>query len=154
MLTWLERKVPPVAVTLILALAMWWFADRLPGVGWPAAILRPLAAACAIAGLTLGWLGVAAFRRARTTVTPIAVESASSLVAVGVYRFTRNPMYAGMALMLTGWAIWLAVPALLLGPAALVLYLSRFQIIPEERALRAKFGSAYDVYQRRVRRWV
>jgi len=63
-------------------------------------------------------------------------------------------MYAGLAALLLAWAAYLAVPWTLLGPLAFVLYITRFQIIPEELVLGEKFGSAYAAYQQQVRRWL
>ena len=84
----------------------------------------------------------------------MALERASTLVTDGVFRFSRNPMYVGFAAALVGWAVCLAAPWTLLGPVAFVLYTNRFQVLPEERMMRAKFGGAYDEYRARVRRWV
>jgi protein-S-isoprenylcysteine O-methyltransferase Ste14 len=81
-------------------------------------------------------------------------ETATSLVTNGVYRYTRNPMYLGMLLVLLAWAIYLSAPAALMGPIAFWLYIQRFQIQPEERALVAMFGSAFTDYMSRVRRWI
>jgi protein-S-isoprenylcysteine O-methyltransferase Ste14 len=75
-------------------------------------------------------------------------------VSGGIYRFTRNPMYLGRLLQLAGWAVFLsnALAALLL--PVYVLYINRFQVQPEERALLERFGSEYAAYQQRVRRWL
>jgi protein-S-isoprenylcysteine O-methyltransferase Ste14 len=62
-------------------------------------------------------------------------------------------MYLGLLLILTGWAIWLSTAVSLLGLPLLVIYLTRFQILPEERALRTKFPGESADYARRVRRW-
>ena len=75
-------------------------------------------------------------------------------MAGGIYRRTRNPMYLGFLVVLLGWGVWLAnVVAFLLLPA-FVFYMNRFQIAPEERALRERFGESFVVYQGRVRRWL
>jgi protein-S-isoprenylcysteine O-methyltransferase Ste14 len=63
-------------------------------------------------------------------------------------------MYIGLTALLVGWAVWLSVPWTMLGPVAFMLYLTRFQIIPEERAMSSKFGRDYDDYRQRVRRWL
>jgi protein-S-isoprenylcysteine O-methyltransferase Ste14 len=102
----------------------------------------------------LAILGVWAFRQAKTTVNPVNPEKASSVVTGGVYSYTRNPMYVGLTALLVGWAIWLSAPWVFLGPVAFMLYLMRFQIIPEERIMSAKFGRDYDDYRNRVRRWL
>jgi protein-S-isoprenylcysteine O-methyltransferase Ste14 len=94
------------------------------------------------------------FRAAGTTIDPVHVDRVSALVTSGVFGRTRNPMYVGFATMLVGWAAFLAVPWLLLGPALFVLFTARFQIVPEERAMRARFGDTYAAYASRVPRWL
>ena len=150
----LELKVPPPVVALILAIAMWLAASA-----WNAlAFALPAGLAIAIAVAALGGVistaGLVSFRRARTTVSPTTPDAASSLVATGIYRVTRNPMYLGFVLVLTGWAIYLTNAVAFAGPLLFVLYIDRFQIVPEERALAAKFGTAFDDYRRRTRRWI
>ena len=78
----------------------------------------------------------------------------TALVAVGVYKLTRNPMYLGMLLMLIGWAIFLSNVVAFAFLPVFVLYINRFQIEPEERVLALKFGSEFAAYQTRVRRWL
>jgi protein-S-isoprenylcysteine O-methyltransferase Ste14 len=81
-------------------------------------------------------------------------DAASSLVADGVYRWTRNPMYLGFLIALAGWAAYLANVASALVLPLFVLYMNRFQIVPEERALAARFGPQFEDYRRSVRRWL
>ena len=81
-------------------------------------------------------------------------EAASALVRSGIYRTTRNPMYVGLLLILVAWAVLLSSVWTLLGPLVFVLYITRFQIIPEESALSALFGADYAAYQSSVRRWL
>lgn len=150
----LELKAPPVAVSLLAGAGMWLMAKAFPALTFPFPYRQAVAAALAVAGAVVAVLGVATFRRARTTVNPIKPQSASSLVTTGIYRFSRNPMYLGILLLLAGWAVYLAnAPALILLPA-FVLYMNRFQITPEERALSALFGSEFAAYKQRVRRWM
>lgn len=63
-------------------------------------------------------------------------------------------MYLGMALQVTAVGFWLAHPLALIGPAAFVAYITRFQILPEERAILARFGEPYARYLETVRRWL
>jgi len=81
-------------------------------------------------------------------------QSASALVVSGIYRFTRNPMYVGFLFVLLGWAVWLSNGLSFLFLPAFVLYMNRFQIQPEERALHARFGQEFVAYTSRVRRWL
>ena len=79
---------------------------------------------------------------------------AEDLVTDGIYAHSRNPMYVGQALLLAAWAVWLAHALAPLGAVAFVLYITRFQILPEERALAARFGDDWRAYRARVRRWL
>ena len=98
--------------------------------------------------------GVVSFRASRTTINPLKPDEASALVTGGIFRFTRNPMYLGMAFVLFAWATHLGNPWLVVGPLVFALYITRFQIIPEERALLANFGELFVAYKARVRRWL
>lgn len=150
----LELKVPPVVVLLLAGGAMWIAASALPSLDFPLPYKKLVAVVLAAAGGAVAVLGVLSFRHARTTVNPMKPDAASSLVTTGIYRFTRNPMYLGMLLLLAGFAMYLAnVAALVLLPV-FVVYMNQFQIKPEERALSAIFGPELTAYQQRVRRWI
>lgn len=150
----LELRVPPLAVLFFAGLLMGLIAVGMPPLAWPASVRLGGAAAASMLGILTALAGVLSFRRARTTVNPLRPEGASALVANGIYRYTRNPMYLGMLLVLIAWAMYLARPWALLVLPAFVVYMNRFQIGPEERALEAIFGAAFDAYRNRVRRWL
>jgi len=150
----LELKIPPPAVAVLVAGAMWAIAGFLPTIETPGLIRRTTAAIVALVGLGFSIAGVSSFRRARTTVNPLKPETTSSLVSSGIYGVTRNPMYLGLLFVLVAWAIFLSSPWALVGPLVFVLYISRFQIAPEERILAGLFGVDYADYQSRVRRWL
>ncbi len=150
----LELKIPPPAVALVTALLMWLVSRATPALGFVFPAYKVFAIGLAVLGVTTAITGVLTFRRARTTVNPLKPESASSLVSWGVYSVTRNPMYLGLLLVLTGWAILLSNLLGFLFLPAFVLYINRFQIAPEERALTALFGQDFAAYQSRVRRWL
>jgi len=81
-------------------------------------------------------------------------STASSLVVTGIYRYTRNPMYLGGLVMLSAYFLLSAKLSACFFLLFFVVYLTRFQIIPEEKVLRERFGAEYDDYMKRVRRWV
>lgn len=151
----LELKIPPPLVGAAVAGAMVAAAVLLP----PVLALSPglrLGVALALAGVGAGFdlAGLLAFRKAKTTVNPLTPQRSSAVVTHGVYGLTRNPMYLGLALILLGLAVYLASPWALLGPVVFVAYITRFQVLPEERALEARFGAGYSAYCKRVRRWL
>jgi len=150
-------RVPPPFLFL-LGLGLAWLLEtrvariRLVGGSASPEALERVGLALLLAGLFLIFWGLATFARARTGILPI--RPASRIVTHGPYRFTRNPMYTGMALSYFGGALavnsgW----ALLLMP--LVLYtLYRLVIRREERYLSSAFPEEYESYRRRVRRWL
>lgn len=150
----LELKIPPPVVALLIAGASWGISLIAPLLELPALIRVAAAGAIALAGGGFILAGIISFRHARTTPNPTKPEMASSLVRSGVYRITRNPMYLGLLFILIGWALFLSSAWALLGPLAFALYINRFQIIPEERALLTLFGADYSAYKSKVRRWL
>lgn len=149
----LEHKIPPPVVALLLGVAMWLVARSTAALPVSLAWRGTIAGILSVFGILVAALGEMAFLRAGTTSNPLKPQAASAMVSSGVYRFTRNPMYAGVACLLLGWASFLAVPWSFLGPILFIAFITRFQIIPEERALKSKFGPDYVEYQRRVGRW-
>lgn len=150
----LEHRVPPPIVFVILAAAMLAVSRLAPGIPFAHDLRLAVADSLAWIALIVAALGITSFRRAGTTIDPIHIDAASALVTTGIYRYTRNPMYLGLSLLLTAWAVYLTVPWTALGPAAFMIFITRFQIIPEERALQRKFGATYKEYRSSVRRWL
>lgn len=150
----LELKIPPPVVMLVTALLMWLAARLLPALALPYASGRSAALVCALLGIGIALSGIVCFRRAKTTASPLRPSAASSLVTGGIYHFTRNPMYLGLLLVLLGWALFLRNGAAFVLLPCFMLYLNRFQIGPEERALASRFGDAFAAYRNRTRRWL
>jgi protein-S-isoprenylcysteine O-methyltransferase Ste14 len=150
----LELKLPPLLLVVILAVSMWLIARASPDLTVPLPARVVVAILLLVCGISVATAGVFAFRKARTTVDPRKPEASSSIVTTGVYRYTRNPMYLGFLLALLAWAAFLSHLVVALLPVLFVIYMNRFQIGPEERALRARFGPTYDSYLQSTRRWV
>lgn len=149
----LELRIPPPLVALLAAVAMWGVTRLAPSSSAPPLRLA-VAIVVALVAVTFSVSGVLAFRKARTTKNPMKPQAASSLVVTGVYRITRNPMYLGLCFLLLAWAAFLWSAWTLPGPLAFVAYISRFQIVPEERVLATLFGDQYSTYKAQVRRWL
>lgn len=149
----LELKAPPLALVVLFGALMWLVsADSVFTLALP--WRSTLALLSCTVELAIALAGVLAFRRAKTTVNPLTPEATTTMVTSGIYRFTRNPMYLGFLVALAGWAMYLSnVLAFALLPF-FVWYMNRFQIVPEERALGAKFSQAFTAYTRSVPRWL
>lgn len=160
MLHSLRLKVPPPIVALLCGLAAWYGAAWQPSWSWASVLgtqgpawwlIVPLLAL----GFGLELFALGNFLRAKTTANPLQPSKAERIVITGPYRYTRNPMYLGLAISLTAWSLYVAnFFALLFAPIAFVLYITEFQIKGEEAALLAKFGPTYADYLERVRRWL
>lgn len=142
--------VPPPLIALAAAVVQHALAPRAP-TGTPA---RGLAGALAVGSAVLTGAAVRRFFAVGTTVDPTDPARASVLVTDGPNSLTRNPMYVGLAGLLTAHALARGGWTTLLPVAGFVAVVDRVQVRPEEQALRAQFGAAYDDYCRRVRRWV
>jgi protein-S-isoprenylcysteine O-methyltransferase Ste14 len=150
----LELKVPPPLVSLLVGMGMWGLAQLPPWWDVPPIIRYVTFPLPLLMGLTFAASGFIAFRRARTTIDPMHPGKTTALVDTGIYGFTRNPMYVGLLFVLLGWAIFLVSPWALIGPLVFLAWINYLQIIPEERILTQLFGESYRQYQARVRRWL
>ena len=151
----LENKIPPPIVGLLFGLIIW----AISSITEPVSIFNQrqglvAAAILLVAGFSFAISGGISFRMAKTTVNPLKPETASSLVTSGVFKYSRNPMYVGLAIILLAWTVYLAVPLGLLAIVGFMAYIQRFQIVPEERAMLKLFGAEFEVYQSMVRRWL
>lgn len=150
----LENKIPPPLVGLFIALAMWGISTITPVILLTSTIKISLVVAFMAIGAFFDLAGVISFRMAKTTVNPLKPNTASSLVTSGIYQVTRNPMYVGFVAFLLAWASFLgSVWGLILIPLY-ILYIQRFQIVPEERALTALFKEEFIQYKAKVRPWL
>ncbi|MGX9415925.1 methyltransferase family protein [Vibrio sp. WJH972] len=150
----LELKIVPVVLVLIAVGFIWaldWllptFRLMFPGQMICAAILF-------VAAGYLGLKGIWDFRQAKTTVHPHIPHEASTVVSNGIYQYSRNPMYLGLVCLLLVEGLVLKNWTMILVVWGFIAYLNRFQILPEERALEAKFGKEYLDYKEKVRRWI
>ncbi|MCD1124544.1 isoprenylcysteine carboxylmethyltransferase family protein [Jinshanibacter sp. LJY008] len=150
----LELRFPPPIVfavsLLLIGLINRWF----PAFRIETTLMLVVSGICFLASGIIGLSSLAMFYREKTTVNPVRVNSATTLVDSGLYAFSRNPMYLALALLLLSICFWLGNLLGLAGVALFIAFITRFQIIPEERALMVLFGQRYQDYQRKVRRWL
>jgi len=150
----LELKIPPLVVVVLVATLMWFGSQAAPVAIFQVPARQTIALVLAAVGVGTAVAGVASFRIARTTVNPLNPAAASALVTSGVYQLTRNPMYLGALILLIGWAAFLGNALAFILVPSYVLYLNRFQIGPEEKALTSLFTSEFTAYCAKVRRWL
>ena len=147
----MKRLIPPILFLIclvVIGLLKW---------AWPLKIvfhspynllgLVPMAL-----GLSSVFLGVRQFGKAKTNLRPF--KEADKLVTSGPFRYTRNPMYLGLATILVGTWILLGALSPLLGVLIFVVVADRWYIGFEEQMLQRKFGAAFDAYKASTRRWL
>ncbi|MBX2847947.1 MAG: isoprenylcysteine carboxylmethyltransferase family protein [Acidiferrobacterales bacterium] len=105
-------------------------------------------------GLAVDFSSVVLFFKSKTTVNPLKPSTSKELVTEGFFNYSRNPMYLGMVLIALGVVCYFGSPMSLIAVVCFIYYITRFQIVPEERAMLKNFGDQYLDYQRRVRRWI
>lgn len=133
---------------------MWLAALSFDDLGANKNLRAVLGCVCLFLGGFIAVSGVIEFRKAKTTVNPINPEKASSVVNSGIYRYTRNPMYTGLLFVLIAWGCFLDNFFSLLIIFVFLLYMTQFQIKPEEQILESIFGNDYIRYKEKVRRWL
>ena len=150
----LDHKIPPPVIALVCAAGAWLLSRMMPALVFEVPARLAITWTLVGMGIALDIAGLLYFRMAKTTFNPLSPHKSSAIVQSGPFKFTRNPMYLGMVLELLGLCVYLANPLSGAAVVAFVAYITRFQIIPEERLLLSKFGEQYAQYTKSVRRWI
>ena len=160
-LLWLTSKmkgptlrVPPPALTLLclfgLVLSRW----ILSGLTFKFSGQIFVSIILVVVGIAIGLIAIRRFYQVDTTVLPDEMDSSSALVTGGIFKISRNPMYLGMATVIAGVGLgpgtWVMLPIL----GLFVFWISENQIKAEEHALVKIFGSEFEDYKSKVRRWI
>lgn len=148
----LHAKFPPAVQVLFWAFVAYILQRYFPMYEFP--VWAPVILIAALAGLVFLFAALADFRKNKTTINPLDVTKASSLVTDGPYRITRNPMYVGLGFLLLAWCLYLAELAALAALPLFLITMTVLQIRAEENALIAQFGDEYQQYMKKVQRWL
>lgn len=149
----LELRLPPLPLTFIFAVFIW-ITDSLLPLGFDFTGQALLASFFLFLGLLFILPAAFSFFKAKTTVDPRTPNKSNTLVISGLYKISRNPMYVGMLLCLIALSVAQGNLISVLISFLFALYLTRFQIKPEERFLTEKFSEQYLQYCEQVRRWL
>jgi len=148
----MKNKIPPPIVTLFFGLCIYFSKDYFFSFEYK--FLGTLSYICYLIGLCILILAVNSFKKQNTTVNPIKIENASSLVTSGVFEYSRNPMYLGMALILLGLALMFNVVGGTLFTLLFTIFITKFQIRSEEEVMESLFGEDFLKYKQNVRMWL
>ncbi|MDB9836333.1 isoprenylcysteine carboxylmethyltransferase family protein, partial [Flavobacteriaceae bacterium] len=94
------------------------------------------------------------FIKSETTVNPIKFKKVNKLVTSGIYKYSRNPMYLGMILIIISTSVFYLNYYSIITPLIFYFWINRFQIKREEIFLKEKFGKEYLLYSSKTRRWI
>ena len=150
----MKLKIPPAVQVAIFASLMWLINKLTESKHLNFEYQKEISWLIFAIGSCVGIIAVYNFRKAHTTADPLKPEKASQLVINGIYKFTRNPMYLGMFIILLAFAIRLSNLYSFTVLVLYVWYITTFQIKPEEEALNKLFGKTYTNYCKKVRRWI
>jgi protein-S-isoprenylcysteine O-methyltransferase Ste14 len=148
----MKNKIPPPIVTFFFGLCIYFSQEYFPEFNLE--FLTMLSYILYFAGLTVLILAVRLFKKQNTTVNPIKIENASSLVTSGIFEYSRNPMYLGMALILLGLALMFNLIGGTLFTLLFTIYITKFQIRPEEEVMERLFREDFLRYKQNVRMWL
>ena len=148
----MNNKIPPPIVTLICGIAIYFsktFFNQFFSYN-----NNIISLSLMILGLTIFVSAVKSFRIQKTTVNPLDPKQASSLVTSGIFKFSRNPMYLGMLIILLSIAFKFNLIGGMITSVIFYIFITKFQIIPEEAAMNELFGNEFIDYCKKTRRWI
>ena len=148
----MNNKIPPPLVTLFFGCCVYFSKDFFLTINIQALTL--LSYVLFLFGFGVLFIAARSFKQHNTTINPIKIEAASYLVTSGIFNYSRNPMYLGMVLILLGLTLKFNLIGGLIFTALFILFITNFQIKPEERAMQKMFGEEFLSYKNKVRRWL
>lgn len=148
----LKNKIPPPLVTLLFGMGIYFSTELIPPLAFK--YQGTLAIMVLTIGLVIMVSAILTFRQLQTTINPLQPNKATSLAVSGVFRFSRNPMYLAMLLILVALSLASGALAAVFLLPGFVIYISIFQIVPEEQAMEKLFSDQYLKYCKKVRRWI
>ena len=148
----MNNKIPPPIVTLISGLAIYFSRNLFPNhSGIMLDVFSILLLLCGIIIIRTAFLS---FKNHQTTINPLNLTKTSTLVNTGIFKYTRNPMYLGMVFILLSIALKFNLYGGLIVLFLFFSFITKFQIIPEEKAMENLFEQEFKNYKKTTRRWL
>ncbi|MAR95187.1 MAG: hypothetical protein CMD46_02360 [Gammaproteobacteria bacterium] len=148
----MNNKIPPPIVTLTFGLFIYFSRSLFPE--FNNGLLDIVSGLFLIIGIAVLISAVGSFRKQKTTVNPLDIEKASSLVVLGIFKYSRNPMYLGMVFILLSIALKFNLIGGIILTFLFALFITKFQIIPEEVVMEKLFEEEFLSYKKITRRWL
>ena len=148
----IKTKIPPPIVALTFSFLIYYTKDIFPKIEIRYETI--FGSFMIIIGLTIILSAIILFKKYQTTITPLNPSNATKLITDGIYKFSRNPMYLGMLMIIISTSIFYLNIYSILTPFLFILWINKFQIKREEVFLTEKFGKEYLSYKNKTRRWI
>ena len=145
-------KIPPPLLVLILVISNYFSSKKID------LILLPNQDITSIIIFLIGMLilinPIFKFIKSKTTIDPIKFKKVNKLITSGIYKYSRNPMYLGLLMIVISNTIFFLNIFSITTPILFYFWINKFQIKREEIFLTEKFGKEYSLYKAKTRRWV
>ena len=145
-------KIPPPLIVLVLIVSIYFSSKKIDLINIP--LQLEISIFILSAGILIYVNPVLQFIKSKTTVNPIQFEEVNKLVTSGIFKYSRNPMYLGMLMIVLSTSIFYLNIYSILTPLLFILWINKFQIKREEEFLIEKFGDEYLSYKKKTRRWI
>lgn len=147
----MKTLIPPPIVTIVFLFVIFFTKDLFR---FSLTLPSSLGFIIILVGLMIIFIAARQFKAVNTTINPIKPENASVLVNKGIFSYSRNPMYLGMLLIIIGFSIIQNLMAIIAIMPIWIIYMTYFQIIPEEEAMKILFKEDFVNYCIKTRRWI
>ena len=145
-------KIPPPLIVLVLIVSIYFSSKKIDPINIP--LQLEISIFILSAGILIFINPVLQFIKSKTTVNPIQFEEVNKLITSGIFKYSRNPMYLGMLMIVLSASIFYLNIYSILTPLLFILWINKFQIKREEEFLIEKFGDEYLSYKKKTRRWI
>jgi len=151
----MHLRIPPPIVALIGILLIFLSKDYILILYLHPHLQNTLSILFLIIGFVIIFSATKEFKKSETTVNPMKPETSTSLVTSGIFKYTRNPMYVGLtSILLASCFYFSSLLGIIVYVPLFILYITVFQIIPEEETMKGLFNDEYSNYCSKVRRWI
>ena len=151
----MKTKIPPPIVAIVGILLIYFSRNYFNFFYLHPHLQNTLSLLFLISGILIAFLATREFKKQETTVNPMKPKESTSLVVSGVFQYTRNPMYLGLAFILLASCFYFnSFFGIIIYIPLFIFYITIFQILPEEEAMRGLFKDKYIDYCSNVRRWL
>ena len=145
-------KIPPPLLVLILVVSSFFSSKKINIILIPNQNMVSII--ILLVGLLILIIPVSNFIKYKTTIDPIKFKKVNKLITSGIYKYSRNPMYLGLLMIVISSSILYLNIYSVTTPFLFYWWINRFQIKREEIFLSEKFGKEYLSYKTKTRRWI